>query len=277
MTRQSVPTISAHGASIPQIGLGTWQLSGAALDGSIEAAVQAGYRHFDTAQRYENEFGVGAALRATALDRDDFFLTTKVWHTDLAADAFRRSAEQRVETLGLGPVDLLLIHWPNPAIPLSETLKALCQAKRDGLTRHIGVSNFTASLLDEAVWLADEPLVANQCEYHPRLKQSSLIAACRQHGLAFVAYSPTRSGRLLGNPEIMAIAAAHDKSPAQVILRWHLQQGIVAIPRSSNPGRVAENIDITDFALGVTEMDTLSGLALPDGRFFDPDWIKSWD
>lgn len=277
MTNTAIPRINANGAEIPQIGLGTWQLSGSVLESVIDAAAKAGYRHFDTAPRYENEAGVGAGLRGTGLARDDYFLTTKVWHTELRADAFRASAERSVETLGLGPVDLLLIHWPDPAVPLAETIGALCQAKRDGLTRHIGVSNFPARLLDQAVALADEPLVANQCEYHPRLDQSVVRAACARHGLAFVAYAPIGSGRLLEDPTIGAIAASHGKSPAQVMLRWHLQQGNAAIPRSSNPGRVAENIAITDFALSGAEMARLSAMAAPDGRIFNPDRVKSWD
>lgn len=277
MTNSSIPAVSANGARIPQIGLGTWQLSGPVLEAAIDAAAKAGYRHFDTAPRYENEAGVGAALRGTGLARDDYFLTTKVWHTQLKADAFRASATRSVETLGLGPVDLLLVHWPNPDVPLAETIGALCQARRDGLARHIGTSNFPASLLDQAVALADEPLVANQCEYHPRLDQSGVIEACRRHGMAFVAYAPIGSGKLLEDPTVGAIANTHGKSPAQVMLRWHLQQGNVAIPRSSNPGRVAENISITDFALSDAEMATLSGLATPDGRIFSPAWVRSWE
>lgn len=277
MTSTPVPSIAANGAHIPQIGLGTWQLSGATLDAAVEAAAKAGYRHFDTAPRYENEAEVGTALRGTGLARDDYFLTTKVWHTELRADAFRASAERSVEALGVGPVDLLLIHWPDPNVPLAETLGALVQAKRDGLTRHIGVSNFPARLLDEAVSIAEEPLVANQCEYHPRLDQTKVIEACRRHGIAFVAYAPIGSGRLLEDPVIGAIAAQHGKSPAQVMLRWHLQQGNVAIPRSSNPGRVAENIAITDFALSDDQMASLSGLAAADGRIFNPAWVRSWE
>lgn len=277
MTNPAIPRLSANGALIPQIGLGTWQLSGAVLEGAIEAAAQAGYRHFDTAPRYENEAGVGAALRGTGLARGDYFLTTKVWHTDLTADALLASAERSVETLGLGAVDLLLIHWPNPDVPLAETVGALCRAKQQGLTRHIGVSNFPARLVDQAVALSDEPLVANQCEYHPRIDQSAVIETCRRHGMAFVAYAPIGSGHLLADPTIGTIASAHGKSPAQIMLRWHLQQGNAAIPRSSNPARVAENIAITDFILSDDDMARLSGLAAADGRIFSPDWVRSWD
>ncbi len=277
MTTTRAPLIEVHGARIPQIGLGTWQLSGEVLNGAIAAAAEAGYRHFDTAPRYENEAEVGAALRRTGLSRKEYFLTTKVWFTELAANAFRRSAEASVECLGLGPVDLLLVHWPNPEVPLEETIGALCSAKRAGLARHIGVSNFPIALLERAIAVADEPLVANQCEYHPRLGQSRLIDFCRREGIAFVAYAPIGSGRLLENPVVGGIAKAHGKSPAQVVLRWHRQQGIVAIPRSSNPARIAENFAIADFELSPQEMTALSALAVPDGRIFNPERVKSWE
>lgn len=220
---------------------------------------------------------MGAAIRAVGLARDSYFLTTKVWHTELTADALRRSAVDSVERLGVGPVDLLLIHWPNVNVPLDETISALCAAKGDGLTRHVGLSNFTPSMLSKALALTDEPLVANQCEYHPRLDQSVLIDLCRQNDMAFVAYSPIGSGNLLDNPVVGTVAAAHGKSPAQVILRWHLQQGVVAIPRSSNSDRVRQNIMITDFALSEDEMAQIRGLAADDGRIFDAIWMDSWE
>ncbi len=277
MTVSPLPPVTAHGARIPPIGLGTWQLAGDVLAASVQAAVDAGYRHFDTAPRYENEAEVGAALRGSGLARGEYFLTTKVWHTELTADALRRSAERSVDSLGLGPVDLLLVHWPNPAVPLEETIGALCRARRDGLAYHIGVSNFSARRLDRAVALADEPLAANQCEYHPRLDQSALIAACRRHGMAFVGYAPLGSGNLLDDPALAAIAARHGRTPAQVVLRWHLQQGTAAIPRSANPGRVAQNIALADFALDAADMAAISGLARPDGRVFSPGWVETWD
>lgn len=272
-----VPSVDASGARIPQIGLGTWQLGGDVLDRAVAAAAEAGYRHFDTAPRYENEAEVGRAIRATGLARDDIFVTTKVWYTDLAAAAFRASAEASVERLGLGPVDLLLVHWPNPDVPLEETIGALCEARRAGLTRHVGVANFPVSLLERTLALADEPIVANQCEYHPRLDQSKLIGFCRARGIAFVSYAPIGSGRLLDDPTIGAIAGRLGRTPAQIVLRWHLQQGLVAIPRSSNPARVAENIAIGDFALDDADMAALSALAVPDGRVFDPPRVKSWE
>lgn len=269
--------VIAGDMKIPAIGLGTWQLQGDVLAASVAAAAEAGYRHFDTAPRYENEAAVGAALRATGLARESYFVTTKVWHSELHADALRRSAESSVERLGLGAVDLLLVHWPNPAVPLAETISALCRAKRDGLARHIGVSNFSRARLEAAIALADQPLAANQCEYHPRIDQSGLIAACGRNDVAFIGYAPLGSGSLLDDPLLRRIAMAHGKSAAQVVLRWHYQQGIAVIARSANPARVAQNIDIADFALDRDEMTQISGLAQPNGRIFSPDWVESWE
>lgn len=274
---QTVPSIIANGAEIPQIGLGTWKLDGEELHAAVQAAAEAGYRHFDTAPRYENEAALGQALKDSGLDRDGYFLTTKVWFTDLEPAALIASAEASLRRLGTDRVDLLLIHWPNPEIALEATIPALCEARRRGLTRHIGVSNFPPRLLEKAIALADAPLVADQCEYHPRLDQGELLGTCRKNGVAFVSYGPLGSGTLLADPVIGRIAGAKGRTPGQVILRWHLQQGVVAIPRSSNPGRIAQNIQITDFSLSDSEMTEISGLAAADGRIFNPGWVKSWN
>ena len=277
MTNTGVPTIFSHGANIPQIGLGTWELRGDVLARAVETAAEVGYRHFDTAPRYKNETELGIALRAMALPRESYFLTTKVWYTELTAPALLASAEASLERLGVGAVDLLLVHWPSSDVPLAETIGALCEAKSRGYTRHIGVSNFPSVLLEKAIALADSPLVANQCEYHPRLNQSGLIETCRQHDMAFVAYAPMGSGRLLANPVITEIAAKKAKSSAQIILRWHLQQGVVAIPRSSNPDRIRENISVTDFSLSSYEMERLTVLGKSGERIFNPDFVAGWN
>lgn len=277
MTLPSLKPVAAGDVQIPAIGLGTWQLHGDELAASVAAAADAGYRHFDTAPRYENETELGSALRATGLARDSFVVTTKVWHTDLRADALRRSAESSVARLGLGPVDLVLVHWPNPDVPLAETIAALCRIKRDGLARNVGVSNFSRSRLEAAIALADEPLVANQCEYHPRLDQSDLIAACRRLGVAFIGYAPLGSGSLLDDPLLQGLAASYGRTPAQIVMRWHYQQGTAAIARSANPGRVAQNIDIAGFSLDSHDMAQISGLSRPDGRLFNPAWVEHWE
>ena len=273
----SVPFIEANGASIPALGFGTWQLRGAACVQAVQAALATGYRHIDTARMYGNEREVGEGLRAGGVKRDDIFLTTKVWRDDIGAGALERSAEASVRDLGVGPVDLLLIHWPNAAIALRESTAALCNAKRQGLARHIGVSNFPTALLDEAVALATEPLVANQCEYHPRLDQSAVIAACRRHGLAFVSYSPLGQGDLTNDAAIADIARRLGRRPSQVVLRWHIQQpGVAAIPRSGTPAHISENFGVSDFVLSEDDMRAISALGSAKGRMVDMGWVR-WD
>jgi diketogulonate reductase-like aldo/keto reductase len=274
----SAPLVIANGAAIPAIGLGTFKSDGEDGVKAVQAALAAGYRHIDTAVRYGNEAEVGEGLRTGGVPRDQIFVTTKVWWDEIADGALQASAEAILKRLGLAQVDLLLIHWPNPAVPLKASIKALCEAKTRGLTRHIGVSNFPVALLDEAVALASEPLVANQCEYHPMLDQSKVIAACRKHGMAFTSYCPIGRGAIDKEPVIAAIATRHNKSAAQVVLRWHTQQqGVVAIPKSANPGRIAENLAIFDFTLTPDEMAAIHGLARPDGRLIKPDFQPQWD
>jgi diketogulonate reductase-like aldo/keto reductase len=265
--------VHANGASIPAIGLGTWQLRGEAGAQAVVWGLEAGYRHVDTAAMYENEEAVGEGLRASGLSREEVFVTTKVWPTDIGPGELQRSAEASLERLGLSYVDLLLIHWPNLEIPLRYSMAALADAKDRGLTRHIGVSNFSAKLLGEAVRLCPEPLVVNQCEYHPYLDQSRVRAACRKHGLAFTSYCPLGRGALSQEAVIADLAARHGRTPAQILLRWNVQQpGTVAIPKSGNKDRIIQNLDIFDFSLSDEEMARISGLARPDGRMVSPAW-----
>jgi diketogulonate reductase-like aldo/keto reductase len=270
--------VEANGAAIPAIGLGTWQLRGEEGAAAVKSALEAGYRHIDTAAMYGNEEAVGEGLRASGVPRDEVFVTTKVWPEDLAPPDLARSAEASLKRLGLAQIDLLLIHWPNAAIPLAGSIRALCEAKRAGLARHIGVANFTARLLDEAVASADEPIVANQCEYHPYLDQTLVRAECRKHGAAFVSYCPIGKAQVLGEPVIQAIAKAHRRTPAQIVLRWHVQQpGVAAIPKSGDPRRMRENLAVFDFALSDEEMARIAALARPGGRLVSPSWSPRWD
>lgn len=265
--------VEANGARIPCLGLGTWTLRDGACSDAVRAALEAGYRHIDTAAMYGNEEAVGSGLKASGLPRDEIFVTTKVWHSDLAPADLHRSAEASLRRLDLSQVDLLLIHWPNRDVPLADTLRALSDAKRQGLTRHIGVSNFSARLMEEAIRLSAEPLTVNQCEYHPYLDQSRVRDAGQKHGLGFTSYCPLGKGDLIEDPAIQAIAGEHGKTPAQVILRWHVQQpATIAIPKSGNRSRIAENLDIFDFALSEDEMRRISGLARPNGRMVYPGW-----
>lgn len=261
---------SAHGATIPAIGFGTSPMTGGLSAETVAAALAAGYRHIDTARKYGTERAVGEAMRASRLPRGDIFLTTKVSHENLRPADFARSVDDSLAALGVDYVDLLLVHWPNPEIALAETMPALAKAKRDGLARNIGVANFTTALLDQAIALCPEPLVALQAEYHPYLDQTKLLAAARERGLVYVAYCPLARGRLFADPVLADIATAHGRTVAQVALRWLLQQDVASIPFSSNPQRIADNFAVFDFALAEDEMRRIAALKRPDGRIANP-------
>jgi 2,5-diketo-D-gluconate reductase B len=266
----TIPIFNSHGVAIPRLGFGTSQMGDC---GELVAnALRLGYRHIDTAWKYHTEKGVGDGIRASGVPRGDIFLTTKVSHEYLRADDFARMVDQSLNNLKLDYVDLLLVHWPSPEkVPLAETMQALAKAKRDGKTRHVGVANFNIAMLEEAMRLCAEPIVNLQVEYHPYLDQTKLLAAVRRLGLAMTAYCPLGRGRMINDPVVAGIARAKRKTNAQVVLRWHLQQpNVVPIPRSSNPGRQAENMNIFDFTLSDDEMKRLHALARPDGRIANP-------
>ncbi len=273
------PVVEAHGARIPLIGLGTWDLRGRTCARLTEQALRLGYRHVDTAELYDNEREVGEGLRAAGVKREEVFITTKIWPSHFAPRELARAAKDSLVRLRLSEVDLLLLHWPNPQIPLGETLGALCKVKRDGLARHIGVSNFTVALIEEAVPLASEPLVCNQVEVHAFLDQSKVIAASRKHGMAVVAYSPIARGGLKNEKVLARIGKAHGKTAAQVGLRFLVQQEIVVIPRTSRIERLSENFAIFDFDLSDAEMAEITALASRDGRIVDYAYSGSpkWD
>jgi 2,5-diketo-D-gluconate reductase B len=273
----SKPTVPG---SLPS-GLAPLTLKDAPCAQAVKTALELGYRHIDTAERYGNEAAVGEGLhqglQAAGLKREDVFVTTKVYHDKLAAADFERSFSESLQKLRLPWVDLLLIHWPNPKIPLAETIGALCKEKRAGRTRHIGVANFTTPLLDEAVKLASEPLVTNQIEVHPFIDQDKVLAACRRHGMAVTAYCPIARGKVPGNEVLERIGKAHGKSPAQVSLRFLLQQGIMPIPRTDKPDHLAANLALFDFVLSGAEMAEIGKLKKPDGRVVNPPHAPKWD
>ena len=277
----SAPLVAANGAHVPAIGLGTWPMTGEVCVNAVSAALRSGYRHIDTAAKYGNETEVGEGLRAGGVPRKDIWVTTKVWFEDIGAMQLERSADVSLKKLGLDAVDLLLIHWPNPAIPLKDSISALVNAKKRGLTKHIGISNFTTRMIDEAVKLSSEPLVLNQVEYHPHLDQSKVLAACRKHGLALTAYCPLGRGSVggvLDEKVIKDIARAHAKTAGQIALRWLVQQpGVIAVPKSATPARIAENVDVFGFSLSDDEMQRIKALAKPDGRVVNVGFAPTWD
>jgi 2,5-diketo-D-gluconate reductase B len=269
--------IKANGATIPVLGLGTWQLNGSVGARITEQALRLGYRHLDCALIYGNEKEVGEGLHASGVKREDVFITTKVPHTELAPPALERAVKQSLKNLRVSDVNLLLIHWPNPHIPLAETLGAMAKMKRQGYARAIGVSNFTVALLDEANRVLPEPLLCNQIECHPFLDQSKVIEASRRHGMAVIAYSPIARGGVRGDAVLTRIGEAHGKTAAQVCLRYLVQQEIAVIPRTSKLQRLEENLAIFDFALSEFEMAQIAALAKRNDRLVDWSWSPKRD
>lgn len=271
--------VNANGAHIPALGLGTWEIRGDTARQIVDLALTIGYRHIDTAQMYGNEADVGAAISGSSVARDDIFLTTKIWPDHFADGDLQRATEASLQKLQVDAVDLLLLHWPSPTIALAETIKALNEIKLSGMARHIGVSNFTVALIEQALALSDEPLVNNQVEYHPFLSQRRVLEKTRAAGLSLTAYCPIARGKVFGNETIESIAATHQKSPAQITLRWLVQQdGVIAIPRTAKEANARSNFEIFDFSLSDDEMTRISALASPRGRLVNPAGMSpDWD
>lgn len=248
-------TIEAGGARIPRLGLGTWQNTGPQCTAAVRAALELGYRHIDTAQAYGNEVEVGRGIAQSDVDRDEIFLTTKVWRSNLRYDEVLSSVGESLERLGTDRVDLLLIHWPHPRRPVGETLGAMAELQDVGRIDHIGVANFTLSQLQEAERSVDRSIVTDQVLYHPLKDQSELLQYCVNNDVALTAYSPLARGAVVGHDLLTTIGKRHGKSAVQVAIRWLLQQeGVVAIPKASCRGHLEENLDVFDFSLSDTEM-----------------------
>jgi 2,5-diketo-D-gluconate reductase B len=270
--------VTVGDARIPALGLGTSRLGDGVTRRMVGHALAIGYRHIDTAQSYRNEAAVGEAIARSGVPRGEIWLTTKIGPSRFKAGSLKRALDESLRRLGTEP-DLLLLHWPNPTIPLRETIGALGEVKRRGLTRHIGVSNFTVALLREVLALSDEPLLVNQVEYHPYLSQQSVLAGTRAAGMALIAFSPLARGRVPRDPRLGAIGERLGRSAAQVALRWLLQQdGVIAIPRSSREAHAEANLEALDFELTPAEMAAVGAEASPTGRLIDPVWMApDWD
>ena len=270
-------TLAIGAAAMPVIGLGTWQLEGAACERVIACALELGYRHIDTAERYGNEAAIGRALRASGLARPALFLTTKVWMNNLAGARIGPAVEASLDRLQTDHVDLLLIHWPEPAVPLGETLEAMMRLKEAGRTRAIGVSNFPVRLMREAVETVGAPIACNQIEYHVHLGQAPVLDYARAHGIAVTAYSPLAKGRVREDPVLAGIGRKYGKNPGQVALRWLVQQaGVAAIPKASSPENLAANLALFDFALDAADLAAIAGLD-HRRRLTQLPWAPEWD
>ena len=254
------------GGAIPLVGYGTFPLSGDAARRGVGAALEHGYRHVDTAQMYGNEREVGEALTATGLNRAAYFVTTKVHPDNYAAHRFAGSVARSLDALGLDQVDLLLLHWPNPAFAMESVLEQLIEAQDNGKARFIGVSNFEPEDLDRAMDLTAGRIVNDQIEFHPLVDRSAEQNAASRHDICLTAYCPIARGAVADEPELLAIGKAHGKTAAQVALRWAVQQGVIVVPKASSPAHIAANIDLFDFTLSDDEMNRVSALRARNRR-----------
>ncbi len=260
---------------IPSLGFGTYQITGETCKKVVADAIGLGYRHIDTAQMYDNEEAVGQGIKTAGADREDLFLTTKIWYTDLQKDKLTKAAEESLHKLQTEYVDLLLIHWPSREIPLEETLEAMMQLQEIGKTRHIGVSNFTVPLLEKVVKIA--PVVCNQVEHHPYLDQSPVLDFVRAHNMFLTSYCPIAKGKVMEDKTLKDIAEKYNKSPVQVAIRWLVQlEKVAAIPKASSPEHRKQNFEIFDFSLNEEEMGRISGLQ-GNHRIISPAWAPEWD
>ncbi len=246
---------------MPALGLGTWDLRGGECVSAVKEALHLGYRHIDTAEMYGNESEIGRAIKAFGVPRSELFITTKVWTNHHRAADFKKAAEASLGRLGLSSVNLLLIHWPNPAVPLAETLGALCQLAREGKALAVGVSNFSAALLKEAISLATVPIACDQVPYSLTENKKDFLSFARSQGVSICAYTPLGKGAFLNRPELLEVSAKYKKTPAQVALRWLVQQkNVAAIPKASGVKHLKENIGIFDFNLDPLDLQLLANL-----------------
>ncbi len=281
MTSKNYNIRTAGQARIPVLGLGTWQSTGQDCIDVVSQGLQMGYEHIDTAQAYDNEVEVGKGIKQSGIARDKFFLTTKIFPDDMKfePEKLHAAAKRSLENLDTDYVDLLLLHWPDDRVPLSETIPALCELQKQGLTRHIGVSNFNIANLMEVKRYADVPIVVNQVEFHPFIKQNSLQTFLNNHHILLEAYSPLARGDVFDDETIKEIAQKHNVTPAQISLAWILSdKNRVAIPKTSNPDHLQGNLDAVNVELSADELERIGKLARSDGRKIKhPDYSPEWD
>jgi 2,5-diketo-D-gluconate reductase B len=269
------PVVEVRGVAVPALGFGTWQITGDAAEEGVRDALEIGYRQIDTARAYDNETAVGRGLAAAGVPREEIWLTTKVPHQDAAAERVRASAEASLRDLGTDYVDLLLLHWPNPEVPIAETLEAMTALQSEGKVRQFGLSNFPAGMLRAALDVA--PVFCDQVEYHPLLGQDRLLGVAEEHDVLITAYSPLAHGKALEEEALRRIGEAHGKSAGQVALRWLLEQPRVSpIPKASSHERRVENFEVLDFELTDEERAEIDALR-KDVRTGNPGWAPDWD
>lgn len=257
-----VPNITLHdGRSIPQLGLGVWQVEPAITEQVVRDAIEVGYRSIDTAEGYQNEEGVGAAIKSAGVPREELFITSKLRNGGHKRDLALKSFDETMDKLGIEQINLFLIHWPIPSQDrYVEAWKTLAELKQQGRIASIGVSNFNQDHLERIIGETGEVPVVNQIELHPRFQQRDKRDFHKQHGIVIESWSPLGSGRMLDDPTVAGVARKHGKTVAQAIIRWHIQEGLVVIPKSIRKERMAENFDVFDFELDADDLRTLNGL-----------------
>jgi len=272
---QTNETIEVQGTRVPRLGFGTWQITGSDATEAVRDALEIGYRQIDTARMYGNEKEVGAGLASSGVDRSEIFLTTKIFPGEFEPDDLKAATEESLRALGTDYLDLLLLHWPDPDVPLERTLGAMVDLREAGTIRNLGVSNFPAGMLSEA--LEHAPVFCDQVEYHPFLGQDRLLKLARERDVLVTAYSPLAHGKVPGDATLTEIGEAHGKTAGQVALRWLLDQPNVSpIPKASSHARRVENFEVFDFQLTDDERAQIDGLP-KDDRTGDPDFAPDWD
>lgn len=268
-------TITVQGVEIPKLGFGTWQIPVTDCVEAVRDALELGYEHLDCAPAYDNEEQVGQGLHDSGRNRDEIFITTKLWRDGLDGEGVNAQLEQSLRDLRTEYVDLLLIHWPSDDVPLAETLAAMVAAQEAGRVRHLGLANFPTALVSQALELA--PIICNEIEYHPYLGQPEVLAQARERDLLATAYSPLARGAVLRDPLLREIGEAHSKNPVQVVLRWLLDQpNVAAIPKATSHEHRASNLELFDFELSDEQRGRIAGLERRE-RMIDPSWAPDWD
>jgi len=278
MMQTTEKTVRARNTVIPALGFGTYELTGSDCREMVRVALEAGYRHIDTAQVYENEEQVGAGIKDAGTDRESFFLTTKVWFDNYEPAKLETSVENSLRKLKTDYVDLLLLHWPVFEGSMEPTLEALLKQKEKGRTKAVGISNFTLSQLEKACEITGQELVTNQVEYHPFLDQSKMLDRLAQKEMALTAYSPLARGKIFEDETVTEIARQHGVDAAQITLAWLLgQPGVVAIPKSSSREHALSNFKGAEIELSAEERAAIDKLGSPEGRLIDPSFAPDWD
>lgn len=270
--------IEIQGVKVPSLGFGTYKLTGAEGARAVEFAIGAGYTHIDTAQVYENEESVGSGIKSSGAARDKLFVTTKIWRENFEGGRAAKSIDESLARLKTDYVDLLLVHWPFPELPLEVMIDAVLKAQEQGKARLIGVSNFTAAQIAEAVKLSGGKICNDQVEYHPFLSQAPILNAARKNDMFVTAYSPVARGKAIKDETLKEIGLKYGKNAGQVTLRWLVQQdNVAAIPKSATPDNIRKNLDIFDFELSDDDMRKIHAMAQADGRLINPDFAPKWD